>query len=497
MLWPVQSPTWQYIRRQAIRPLCPAQFSKPIVVDTEMMADFVNDGNCNALAQSFLGIGQSQVRTPEDGDAIWHYGVVRGRAAPGEIDTLIQAQQGAAMACLLGPRWPIIHYNGQVLYPLGELLRNEIEGRGDQLLKSFHRHIDRHRSQYGRECEIPLFRGARGYLPRRSKTMKRLLLALALVASACTLQQAEDPGIGPHSLTTLVYAADGTVLAEWHAGEDRVLTTLDQVPQHMIDAVVSIEDERFWTHAGVDAQAILRAAKANTEAGFVVQGGSTITQQYIKNTVLTSEVTLDRKMEEAALALKLETTLNKEEILERYLNTVYFGSGAYGIATASANYFGKPVSLLTMDESALLAGLIQAPSAIDPRLNPDGALARRQLVLEKMVELGYATYEEAAGANVQPLVLAPRPTSNLKTRYPYFVEELKSRLLDDPRLGETPTDRYNALFKGGLRIYTTLDPHAQTIAEQAIDRIVPQDGPDAAIVAVEPAQRCGAGAGGG
>ena len=259
--------------------------------------------------------------------------------------------------------------------------------------------------------------------------MRRLLAALAVAAlafalSACGLQirGTDDPGIGPHSLTTRVYAADGSLLAEWHAGEDRVLTTYDQIPQHMIDAVVSIEDERFWTHAGVDAQAILRAARENTEAGFVVQGGSTITQQYIKNTLLTNEVTLDRKIEEAKLALQLESTLTKEEILERYLNTVYFGSGAYGIATAAANYFGKPVSLLTVDESAMLAGLIRAPSQIDPRLNPDGALARRELVLEKMVELEYLTYEEAAGANVQPLVLAPRPTSNLKTRYPYFVE---------------------------------------------------------------------------
>ncbi len=316
--------------------------------------------------------------------------------------------------------------------------------------------------------------------------MKKFLLAMALVVSACTIQQTDDPGIGDHALTTLVFAADGSVLAEWHAGEDRIMTTLDQVPQHMIDAVVAIEDERFWTHAGVDVQAILRAARVNTEVGSIVQGGSTITQQYIKNTLLTNEVTLERKVEEASLALKLESTLNKEEILERYLNTVYFGSGAYGISTAAANYFGKPVSLLTVSESSLLAGLIQAPSSIDPRNNPEGALARRELVLQKMVELDYVDYATAATANVQPLVLAPRPTDSLRTRYPYFVEELKSRLLDDERLGATPTDRYNTLFKGGLRIYTTIDPASQATAELAIDNVVPQDGPDVALVAIEP-----------
>ncbi|NND13789.1 MAG: transglycosylase domain-containing protein, partial [Acidimicrobiia bacterium] len=222
--------------------------------------------------------------------------------------------------------------------------------------------------------------------------MKKALLAVALVVSACTIQQTDDPGIGEHALTTLVFAADGSVLAEWHAGEDRIMTTIDQIPQHMIDAVISIEDERFWTHAGVDMQAIIRAARVNTKVGSIVQGGSTITQQYIKNTLLTNEVTLERKVEEASLALKLESTLTKEEILERYLNTVYFGSGAYGISTAAASYFGKPVSQLTVSEASLLAGLIQAPSSIDPRNNPEGALARRELVLQKMVELDYVDY---------------------------------------------------------------------------------------------------------
>ncbi|NNL48451.1 MAG: PBP1A family penicillin-binding protein [Acidimicrobiia bacterium] len=316
--------------------------------------------------------------------------------------------------------------------------------------------------------------------------MKKALLAVALVVSACTIQQTDDPGIGEHALTTLVFAADGSVLAEWHAGEDRIMTTIDQIPQHMIDAVISIEDERFWTHAGVDMQAIIRAARVNTKVGSIVQGGSTITQQYIKNTLLTNEVTLERKVEEASLALKLESTLTKEEILERYLNTVYFGSGAYGISTAAASYFGKPVSQLTVSEASLLAGLIQAPSSIDPRNNPEGALARRELVLQKMVELDYVDYATAATANVQPLVLAPRPTDSLRTRYPYFVEELKRRLLDDERLGATPTDRYNTLFKGGLRIYTTIDPASQAMAEQAIANVVPEDGPDVALVAIEP-----------
>lgn len=314
------------------------------------------------------------------------------------------------------------------------------------------------------------------------------MLALALIASACSLSinPLADPGIGESALTTVVYAADGSVLAHWHAGEDRTLVVYDDLPQHLIDAVVAIEDERFWDHSGVDLRAILRAAQANGEAGGIVQGGSTITQQYLKNVLLTDAATLDRKVEEAALAVRLEESLTKEQILERYLNTIYLGDGAYGVGTAAVHYFGKNVDQLTLAESSLLAALIQAPGATNPRSNPEDAVARRKIVLEKMVEQGYLDGAEAAAAGFEQIELAAPARRLSRARYPYFVEELKQQLLDDPRLGVTPTDRYNALFRGGLRIYTTLEPAIQEAAEESIVRVIDEDGPDAALVSIDP-----------
>ncbi|MBT8247489.1 MAG: PBP1A family penicillin-binding protein [Acidimicrobiia bacterium] len=315
------------------------------------------------------------------------------------------------------------------------------------------------------------------------------LVALALVASACSLTVAplEDPGIGESSLTTIVYAADGSILAHWHAGEDRTLVVYDDIPQHLIDAVVAIEDERYWDHPGVDLRAILRAAEANGAAGEIVQGGSTITQQYLKNVLLTNARTLDRKLEEAALAVRLEEGLTKEQILERYLNTIYLGDGAYGVGTAAVHYFDKDVDELTLAEASLLAALIQAPGATNPRTNAEEAITRRKIVLDKMVEQGYVTSAEAAAASLEQIVLAAPARITARARYPYFVEELKQQLLDDVRLGETPTDRYNALFQGGLRIFTTLEPAIQDAAEQAVTAVmVEDDGPDAAVVSIDP-----------
>jgi penicillin-binding protein 1A len=310
-------------------------------------------------------------------------------------------------------------------------------------------------------------------------------LFLALVASACAVRPLEDPGIGELSLTTTVYAADGSVLATLHAEQNRVLVTYDQLPRYLIDAVVAIEDERYWEHKGVDLQAVARALVANVEEGDVIQGGSTITQQYLKNVLLTPEVTVDRKLTEAALAVRLEAGLTKEQILENYLNTVYFGNGAYGVGAAAQIYFGVDVEDLSVSQAALLAGFIQRPSATDPYQNPDRAASRRRVVLEKMTELGWLGAEEAAAADEEPISLAP-PLPPEHVRFPYFTEEVKRRLLDDPALGLTATDRYNALFRGGLQVYTTLDPLLQTAAEEALRAVIPEDGPAAALASIEP-----------
>jgi penicillin-binding protein 1A len=311
------------------------------------------------------------------------------------------------------------------------------------------------------------------------------VLAVALLATACALEPIEDPGIGAGGLTTVVYASDGRPITEWHAGEDRVLVSYGELPQHLIDAVVAIEDERFWIHGGVDVKAIARAAAANVEAGAVVQGGSTITQQYVENVVLYPTRTLEGKLAEVGMALRVEKTLTKEEILERYLNAIYFGNGAYGIGAAAKRYFGKSPDSLTLAESALLAAVIAAPALFDPYHQPEAALARRRLVLQKMAHLGSIDADQAGHADQEPLALASRRESEVSA-YPYFTEEVKRILMADPGFAPTPEERFRLLFRGGLRIHTTIDPATQQAAEAALSSVLPGDGPSGALVAIDP-----------
>lgn len=313
-----------------------------------------------------------------------------------------------------------------------------------------------------------------------------LAIVFSLVAAACSVTPYEDSLEIEQSLTTTVYASDGSVLAQWFAGENRVLVEAADLPQVVRDAVVAIEDERFWDHGGVDLQALTRAMVANIEAGDVVQGGSTITQQYIKSVILTPEVTIDRKVEEAVLAVRIEESLTKEEILVRYLNTIYFGSGAYGIGTAALTYFDKEVNELNLAEAALLAGLIKGPSKTEPLTHPDAALLRRNVVIDKMLELGWIDKDAAEVARSSPITLADQTPISDQARYPYFTEEVKRRLLDDPALGATATDRYDALFRGGLQIYTTIDPIMQETAEAAIADVMGGEEPSAGLVSIDP-----------
>lgn len=310
-------------------------------------------------------------------------------------------------------------------------------------------------------------------------------LVIALVASACSVTAIEDPGIGAGGLTTTVLAADGSVLAEWHAEEDRALVAYSDLPTHLVNSIVAIEDRRFWVHNGIDVRAVARATRENVSAGAVVEGGSTITQQYVKNVLLSDDVTLERKAEEIGLALQLEETLTKEEILERYLNTVFFGEGAYGVSAAAKRYFGTTVDALTLGQSALLSGLVAEPSNLNPYDHPEAAMARREVVIAAMLELGWIDAETAARASAEALDLAPRGISD-RMRYPYFTDEVRRRLLENPALGATPDERYEALTSGGLKIYTTLDPMVQAAAEAAIGSVLPEDGPSGALVAIDP-----------
>jgi penicillin-binding protein 1A len=284
-----------------------------------------------------------------------------------------------------------------------------------------------------------------------------------------------------------VYAADGTLITTLHGEENREVVPFASIPSVLQDAVVAIEDQRFWVHRGVDIRAVARAAVSNASEGRVAEGGSTITQQYVKNELLGPERDVRRKLREASLAYHLEQQYSKERILELYLNTIYFGNGAYGVQAAAHEYFGGAADSLDLAQSALLAGLIHAPSALDPYDHPALAADRRGTVLDRMVELHMITRAEADAAGALPLGLRTKPVGE---RYaaPYFVERVTRFILDDPRFGATPKARRDLLFGGGLKISTTVDLGEQAKAEAAVAKVLssPEKDPEAAVVALEP-----------
>ncbi|MGZ5353498.1 MAG: transglycosylase domain-containing protein [Actinomycetota bacterium] len=324
---------------------------------------------------------------------------------------------------------------------------------------------------------------------RSRATLVATALLLALVASACdlsTLREArEDASELPQ--TSFVYAADGTFIMRLHAGEDRVVVRGSRIPAVMRDAVVAIEDQRFYDHAGLDLRALLRAAYIDAATGEVVEGGSTITQQLVKKVYVGDEETLDRKIREAYLAYQMEQRFTKDQILTKYLNTVYFGNGAYGIMAASRTYFDKEPIDLTLPEAAFLAGTIAAPVTYDPLTNPGRARNRRNRVLTRMLDLGMidaAAYGSAAGSQI---VLNMNQDEQRPYLAPYFIDYFREWFLSNPRFGETTEERYRLLFEGGLRIVTTIDPRLQRAAERAVDSVLiaPSD-PFGALTAVDP-----------
>ena len=315
-----------------------------------------------------------------------------------------------------------------------------------------------------------------------------LLVTLALAVGGCSYTPATldvaDPDLAQ---STKVFAADGTLLTTLVAEENRENVRVADLPDHVTDAVLAVEDSRFYDHRGVDVRAILRATRANARSGGAVEGGSTITQQYVKNTLLTPDRSLDRKVEEALLAVQLERRYSKERILELYLNTIFFGNGAYGIEAAAAEYFGVRAEELTVAQAATLAGLIRAPSAYDPYDEPEAAVRRRDAAIDRMVELGWLPAAQAATAKAEALTLAVKATED---RYAAaaIVEKAKQLVLEDPRFGATFGERRDLLFNGGLRITTTVDLRLQAIAEESVARVrPPEPGPEAALVSLDPA----------
>jgi penicillin-binding protein 1A len=309
---------------------------------------------------------------------------------------------------------------------------------------------------------------------------------LAIVMASCAIPRLDDYKARPVAQTSFLYAADGSLITELHATEDRVVLRRAQMPQYLRDAAVVIEDRRFYSHHGVDPQAIVRAAAQDIEHGSIVEGGSTITQQLVKNLYTGDEQSFRRKFDEAVLAWQLEDRLTKEQILTRYLNTVYFGEGAYGVQAAARTYFGVDAIDLTVAQAALLAGLITAPNHFDPYVRLPSALGRRGVVLRLLRTERYITRTEYLDAMDDRIKLRHRAVQH---RYddPYFVDYFKRWFLSNPNFGQTPADRYQLLFTGGLRITTTLDPDVQQAAETAVRSVLsyPSD-PDAAVTVIDP-----------
>jgi penicillin-binding protein 1A len=301
-----------------------------------------------------------------------------------------------------------------------------------------------------------------------------LLLALIFLAySAVSLPS--DP---PQVETTVIRDAQGSQVAELYKTENRVPVPLDKVSDVMEKAVVAAEDRHFYEHSGIDPIGTARAL-LNDIRGHNVQGGSTITQQLVKNTYLTSERSIVRKAKEAILAVKVERQFDKREILDRYLNTIYFGRGAYGVEKAAQNYFGKSAAELDLPEAALLAGLIRAPGTADPTARPRDAMARRALVLDAMVRTKVLSKADADAARSAPFDAIPRPDPNQILRGPsaYFSAMVRDWAVK--QFGE------RLAFGGGLQITTTLNGKLQDAADKAITSTLDKpDDPDAALVSM-------------
>jgi membrane peptidoglycan carboxypeptidase len=291
------------------------------------------------------------------------------------------------------------------------------------------------------------------------------------------------------AVPSVVYAANGSVLAVLRSAFNRQPVPLSQIAPVLVSAVLDTEDHNFWVHGAVDVSSVARALLADVSAGSAVQGGSTITQQLVKNIYLSDQKTLTRKIREAVLAERLQEHYTKAQVLDAYLNTIYLGNGAYGVEAAAQEYFGVHASQLDLAQAALLAGLIQAPSGYDPILNPLGARERRAEVLARMVHYGSVTPAEAAAANEVPLpTVVHEPPGISYTTKGYYVDQVVNELLDNPALGATESERVGTLFSGGLKIYTNEVPSLQAYAEKVATEDIPPTLPHvvAAFAVIDP-----------
>jgi penicillin-binding protein 1A len=303
------------------------------------------------------------------------------------------------------------------------------------------------------------------------------LTTAAAFQSSCTLKSLRAVTIGQNSF---VYAADGSLLGAIPAEQNRQPVRLRSISPWMKKATIAIEDRRFYKHGGVDYEGIARAAWRDLTAGRLVEGGSTLTQQLVRNLYISRERTFSRKIKEACLAIKLSRHWSKKKILDEWMNQVYFGNHAYGIEAAAQTYFSRHARGLTLTQAALLAGLPQAPSVYDPFFRPATALARRNQVLKAMLENGDIT-------ELQYVTVVANPDLHLKPgrlythiREPYFFGFVRDQLIDEYGA--------NTVRSGGLRVYTTIDPAFQRAATDAIRETLDlRNDPAAALVSINPA----------
>ena len=295
----------------------------------------------------------------------------------------------------------------------------------------------------------------------------------------------------PLPARTYMLDADGNRIATLF-DENRIEVPLNKISPNMQRAIVAVEDERFYEHHGVDVKGLIRAQLENTASGSIQQGASTLTMQYVRNVLVTSarsqqeveaalERTTARKLQEIRYAVQLERELTKDEILNRYLNIAYFGSGAYGVEAASRRYFGHGANKMSVVEAATLAGIVQSPVGYDPLINPADSETRRNAVLAKMESLDYITPEQYQKAAARPVksYLEPKQISNgcAESKYPFYCDYAVNQILNDPNYGKTRQDREDFLKRGGVVIHTAMQPKAQAAATNAVMNTIPPKDP--------------------
>lgn len=310
-----------------------------------------------------------------------------------------------------------------------------------------------------------------------------MIMAIGLLIYASILIYAKTLGPPPLAVpqSTLYFAGDGTLIGESNSGQKRFWVDLEDINPRLVEATIAIEDQGFYDHHGFDFKRIAGAALADIKAMAKVQGASTISQQYARNLFLEHEKTWKRKATEAFYTIRIEMNYTKNEILEGYLNTIYYGAGAYGVQAASQYYFGKDAADLTLGEAAMLAGIPKGPSLYSPIASFEKAKKRQKLILHSMVENNFITKKEAQAAYGEKLTITGEHPDAQEKMAPYFQDAVKHTLKNVLNIDE------KMIELGGLRIYTTLDPKQQEAAEKNIEKYISKESEiQVALIAMDP-----------